>query len=158
MTRMAVDQILYLLDEAFDGGGWHSLLTNLTTVTLNDWSGPPPGGKRSIRDLVQHVGACKLMYDNHAFGAADLRWGSPAVEGTGRIDSIAAATEWLREGQARLRRSVAALGDADLIRVRKTHWGEMKETRWIVRTMIEHDLYHAGEINHVRALLQQNDS
>ena len=23
--------------------------------------------------------------------------------------------------------------------------------------MIEHDLYHAGEINHIRALHQQND-
>jgi hypothetical protein len=34
-----------------------------------------------------------------------------------------------------------------------TSWGELKETRWI----IQHDLYHAGEINHIRALHQQND-
>jgi hypothetical protein len=38
-----------------------------------------------------------------------------------------------------------------------TNWGELKETRWIIAVMIEHDPYHAGEINHLRALHQQND-
>ena len=33
----------------------------------------------------------------------------------------------------------------------------MKESRWIIAVMIEHDLYHAGEINHIRALRQGND-
>jgi hypothetical protein len=31
------------------------------------------------------------------------------------------------------------------------------ETRWIIKSMIEHDLYHAGEINRMRALRQEND-
>ena len=34
----------------------------------------------------------------------------------------------------------------------------MMETRWLISAMIEHDLYHSGEINHVRALLQGNDA
>ena len=38
-----------------------------------------------------------------------------------------------------------------------TNWGEMKETRWIITVMIQHDLYHAGEINHIRSLRQQSD-
>jgi hypothetical protein len=33
----------------------------------------------------------------------------------------------------------------------------MKETRWIIKSMIERDLYHAGEINRMRALRQRND-
>jgi len=33
----------------------------------------------------------------------------------------------------------------------------MKETRWLIGVMIEHDLYHAGEINHLRALRHGND-
>ena len=33
----------------------------------------------------------------------------------------------------------------------------MKETRWIIKSMIEHDLYHAGEDNRMRALGQRND-
>jgi hypothetical protein len=38
-----------------------------------------------------------------------------------------------------------------------TNWGEQKETRWIITAMIQHDLYHAGEINHLRALIQGTD-
>jgi hypothetical protein len=29
-------------------------------------------------------------------------------------------------------------------------------TRWIVSSKIQHDLYHTGEINHIRALRQRN--
>ena len=47
--------------------------------------------------------------------------------------------------------------DAELLKPRRTNWGEMKETRWIIKSMIEHDLYHAGEINRMRALRQRND-
>jgi hypothetical protein len=38
-----------------------------------------------------------------------------------------------------------------------TNWGELKVTRWIIAVTIEHDPYHAGEIDHLRALHQQND-
>jgi len=38
-----------------------------------------------------------------------------------------------------------------------TSWDELKETRWIINMIIQHDLYHAGEINHLRVLHQQND-
>ena len=51
--------------------------------------------------------------------------------------------------------SVEALtDDAELLRER---WGEMKETRWIIKSMIEHDISHAGEINRIRALRQNGD-
>ncbi len=53
--------------------------------------------------------------------------------------------------------SVETLSDADLGVPRKTNWGELAETRWIVSVLIEHDLYHSGEINHIRALRQGND-
>jgi hypothetical protein len=31
------------------------------------------------------------------------------------------------------------------------------ETRRVIELMIQHPLYHIGEINHIRALLQGND-
>jgi hypothetical protein len=67
------------------------------------------------------------------------------------------AKRWLTEGQRRLRTSVAVLGDEDLLRLRRAPWGELAETRWLISVMIEHDLYHAGEINHLRALHQETD-
>ena len=50
-----------------------------------------------------------------------------------------------------------ALDNGELLRPRMTNWGELKETRWIIATLIEHDLYHAGEINHIRSLRRQQD-
>ncbi len=156
MTAPAVDLLLYLLDEAFAGDGWHSLLGNLRGVTPEEWCWTPPGGRRSICDVVRHVGGCKFMYENHAFGDATFGWGHPLVAGDDALVD-AAAVGWLREGHARLRRGVAGLDAADLDRLRPTNWGELKATRWIVAMTIQHDLYHAGEINHLRALYRGKD-
>jgi len=158
MTALSAAQLVHLLDEAFQGTDWHSLLGNLDSVTPEDWLWVPAGGQRSIRDIVRHVGACKFMSHNHAFGDARLTWDDPLVEGRGRLSTIAEAALWLREGHERLRESVALLDDAELLRPRLTNWDELKETGWIIATsVIQHDLYHAGEINHLRALHQGAD-
>jgi hypothetical protein len=47
--------------------------------------------------------------------------------------------------------------DAELDFERLANWGEYLPTRFIIRIMLEHDVYHAGEINHLRAVLQGND-
>lgn len=157
MAAEGVTQLLYLLDEAFQGPQWHSLLGNLRSLDAEDWGWVPPGGDRSIRDIVRHVGGSKLMYHNHAFGDAKLTWDDPLVDGGEALSSVTTALAWLRQGHERLRQSIAVLNDAELLRERATNWGELKETRWIVATMIQHDLYHAGEINHIRSLRQGND-
>jgi uncharacterized damage-inducible protein DinB len=157
-ATLAVSQLLYLLDEAFDGTTeWHSFLGNLRSVTPEDWLWVPPGGERSIRDIVGHVGGCKLMYHDYAFGGGTLTWDDPLVKGDAALARSESAAAWLCEGQERLRSAIAALDDGELPRVRMTNWGELAETRWIIAVMIQHDLYHAGEINHLRSLRQQSD-
>ena len=53
---------------------------------------------------------------------------------------------------------MAALPDDTQLDVaRLTNWGEHRPTRWIVASMITHDAYHAGEINHLRSLLSGDD-
>jgi hypothetical protein len=157
MKAPAISQLIYLLDEAFQGTEWHSLLGNLHSVTSEDWLWVPPGGQRSIRDIVGHIGGCKFMYQNHAFGDGKLTWDDPLVDGRVVLSTISEALGWLREGQERLRQSIVALDDAELLRPRMTNWGELKETRWIIAVMIEHDLYHAGEINHLHSLRLRHD-
>jgi uncharacterized damage-inducible protein DinB len=156
----AVDQLLHLMDEAFEGKGkdWHSLLRNLGSVPAEAWRWAPPGGVRSVRDLAQHVGACKYMCANHTFGDATFNWEDPLVVGDGALANADSAIAWLREGQERLRRALAGLDDAELARPRPTYWGMPRETWWTLSVMIQHDLYHSGEINHVRALFQGDDS
>lgn len=158
MTRQAIESYLSLLDDAFAGPDWHSLLGNLTTVAPEDWEWVLPGGARSIRAIVRHVGRGKLVAHDQAFGGKTLTW--DGVGGDEETVDIPSAIAWLRLGHERLRGGVAALADdAELLRPRRTNWGELRETRWIiVVTMIQQDLYHAGEINHLRSLHQSNDA
>jgi uncharacterized damage-inducible protein DinB len=150
MTSTEVSQLLWLLDEAFDGENWHSLANNVKAVDQRDWNRIPDGGDRSVKEIVEHIGVCKLMYENHAFGDAKLSWDDQLVDRD--ISTIPTAIEWLTACHERLKNSVAALTDAELSRPRKSHAGTMKETRWLIAVMIEHDLYHSGEINLIRSL------
>lgn len=158
MSRAGVDQLLYLMDTAFEGEREHSLLSNLRSVTEDDWTSAPAEAHRSIFDIVRHVGECKYVYENHAFGDCSMRWDRPGTVPTVESDvAKAGAIDRLREGQRLLRERVAALDDEELLTPRRTNWGERYETRRIIAIMIQHDLYHAGEINHLRALRQGND-
>ncbi len=162
MGDVAIQQLLYLMDEAFEAHGEHgehALLNNLRSVHDNDWRWLPPNGGRSIFDIVQHVGECKYVYDSHAFGDGSMRWDRPATVLTIDIrQTPAEIIEWLRQGQQPLRDHVAALqDDGELLAPRKANWGEEYQTRWLINTMIQHDLYHGGEINHIRSLKQEND-
>jgi hypothetical protein len=40
---------------------------------------------------------------------------------------------------------------------RKAHWGQLVPTILLIDIMHEHDVYHAGEINRTRGMLQGND-
>ena len=158
MTMVAVEALLYQLDAAFEGEDWHSVLGNLRAVRPEHWLWVPPGGRRSVRDIVSHVGSCKYMYENQAFGDATFHWDDPLVSGVDVPGDAPSTIAWVREGHARLRRSITRLEDADLVRPRRHHSGKVRETRWIITIIIQHDLYHAGEINHIRALACGDDA
>ena len=133
-------------------------MTNLSTVDEGMWRARVPGAARTIESMVLHVGSCKLMYDDHAFGAGALRWEDRAVQPWPEGGApMADALPWLHETHRRFAEHVAALADDDLGTPRMTNWGELRPTRWIVAAMVGHDFYHAGEINHLRSLLSGED-
>jgi hypothetical protein len=160
-----IDELAYLLDEAFRGGGIEetnesqSLIANLVTVDDAAWRAAPPTGTRTVESIVLHVGSCKIMYDDYAFGDGTLTWDDPNVlpwhaGEAPRADAI----EWLRNAHDRLIAHVRMLTDGDLRQLRAANWGEKRETRWMLSTLLQHDAYHAGEINHIRALLAGDDA
>jgi uncharacterized damage-inducible protein DinB len=159
-SHVAIDTFAWLIQEAFEGDPSHSLLANLQDLREADWSAVPAGSGRSIADILEHVGWSKWMYEDYAFGSASLRGDRPplvpaAGERSRPRDELLA---WLTEGHRRWLASVRGLtDDAELDRERLTNWGERLPTRDIIRIMIAHDFYHAGEINHLRALLQGTD-
>jgi DinB superfamily len=177
MSRSAVDHLVYLLDEAFEGKeqGWHSVLGNLASVTGDDWLWVPPDGVRSIRTLVAHVGGSLWLYYDRAFGNCE-KFGNPILSWDAHIDELGVGAEEL-QGPTRLanepamrdvvawatarfrafRDAVSTLDDEGLLQERPTHWGQPRPVRWFAGVMIQHCSYHAGEINHIRALHQGND-
>ncbi|MFL5768578.1 MAG: DUF664 domain-containing protein, partial [Chloroflexota bacterium] len=92
------------------------------------------------------------------FGSRTLEWMTADVEPFRTGGSPEEVLVWLEAAHARLVGHVAALADdAELETPRMTNWGELRPTRWIVAAMITHDAYHAGEINHIRSLLDGDD-
>lgn len=164
MLGRGVQELLYLLDEAFVGAGIEesgesqSLLTNLATVDERTWRSVPPGASRTVEAMMLHVGSCKVMYADYAFGGQSLQWDDRAVQPWPEGEApMARVLDWLRETHRQFVEPVAALRDEDLDAPRMTNWGDMRPTRWIIAAIIGHDFYHAGEINHLRSLLSGED-
>jgi len=159
-SHIAIDTLAWLIEDAFQGDLSHSLLTNLHDLKDNEWSSLPTGAGRSVADILEHVGWCKWMYENYAFGSATMRGDQPPLIPLygARSRPHGELLSWLTEGHKRWLASVRALSsDAELEKERLTNWGERLPTRVIIRIMIAHDIYHAGEINHLRALLNGID-
>lgn len=158
MPRERIDQLLELMDRAFESHE-HSLIVNLRSVRDESWSLLPENASRSIRNITAHLGLFKFIYANHAFRGADMGYGDPpATPDATRLQSTSAAMEWLREAHAYLTGCIGELqDDEELDAPRKAHWGEFLPTYDLIVIMLEHDLYHAGEINRTRALLQHDD-
>lgn len=159
-SRVALDTLCWLIEEAFNGESPDSLISNLRDLRAEDWNAIPPGGGRSIADILEHVGWSKWMYEDCAFGNASLHGDQPPLipAGGARSRPHEELLVWLKDGHQKWLSSVRALADdTELDRERLTNWGELLPTRSIIRIMIAHDYYHAGEINHLRSLLQGND-
>jgi uncharacterized damage-inducible protein DinB len=154
----AVETIAYLLDQAFEGSEFHSLIGNLSAVDTEMWHARLPESVRTIGEIALHVGSCKVMYRDHAFGTAALTWESPEVEPwPPREARMADVIPWLRATHAAVMADVRGLADDDLLTPRRANWGDMRETRWLLATLAEHDTYHAGEINRMRTILSGED-
>jgi hypothetical protein len=160
VAHTVIDTLCWMIEEAFNGANSDSLLSNLRDIRAEDWTLLPPGGGRSIADILEHVGWCKWMYEDYAFGSASLHGDQPPLipEGGARSRPNHKLLEWLKEGHNKWLNSVRLLKDDQELEIeRLTNWGERLPTRTILRIMIGHDYYHAGEINHLRALLQGTD-
>ena len=160
-SRTQLDALIWLSNEAFEGDPDQSLFANLKDLQLDDWTALPAGGGRSIASILEHVGWSKWMYENFAFDGGTLRGDQPPMvppdgERARPRDELLA---WIREGHARWLHSLASLpGDRALDELRPTNWGDQVSTRIQIRVLIAHDYYHAGEINHLRAILHGTDS
>ncbi len=153
-----IEQFLYLFDSAFEHSE-QSILANLKSVRDEDWTALPHGAKRSILDIVAHVGMFKYMYPGSAFRNREFDYrDDPVSPPKSTLTSKDVAIDWLRQAHAYLVDAFSELADdTELAEPRPAHWGDLLPTRRLMAIVLEHDTYHAGEINRTRALLQGND-
>lgn len=101
----------------------------------------------SIAGIVWHVAAWKAVA---ATGLASGTFPSP-----GEVEppdpSWDGRREWLRDGQARLAAALSGIGTAALGE-RVTLEGEEMTVALLFTHMMEHDQYHAGQVNLLRQL------
>ena len=159
-SHTAIDTLVWLSEDAFEGDPAQSLLANVRELRDEDWTGLPANAHRTIAEIVEHVAWAKWMYTDYAFGSASLAGDQPPMVPAGGAgarprDELLA---WLREGHGRWLAAMRALADdTELDRPRLANWGERLPTRTLARILLAHDFYHAGEINHLRALLHGSD-
>jgi hypothetical protein len=153
-----LDHLLEETASEFGRNHWHSLIRNLSTVRPEDWDALPPGGGRTIRELTMHIGKAWPFYANHAFGDGTRAWRDDPVNGFEPGTTPESITAWLRAAHAEFRNAIAILSDDQLSKpCLEMEGGPAWDVRRLVENQIQHTLYHVGEINHLRALLQGND-
>lgn len=164
MPRIAIDTLGRMLDAAYRTDPFHGLRRNLDSVMPEEWEIRPPDAATppaeqatdvfAIAEIVQHVAGAKFMYTNHAFGDAAMQWSDIPLPPSRDRDGLLV---WLDEGHTAFAAGLAALAD-DTQLEEKRPWpgGFQLPVSFMVATIINHDLYHSGEINRQRALLRHS--
>jgi len=150
-SRAVAQDILWRMDQAWSEDRWHALWSHLEGLTWEEAAWRPMEGRRTILNILAHLGLCKIMYWEYAFGPARMTW----LE-TGDLlpkeEDVGMWRVWLQAAHEQFRSAVKELTDEELPKPRLANWGEELPARTIINIMIEHDLYHAGEINYIRGL------
>lgn len=136
------------LKRAFEGDAWHGppLMEALRGVTADRAAAKPIAGAHSIWEIVLHVAAwedaVRRRLGGEPVSLSDAEdW--PAVGEAGDA-AWKEALEKLRSGHMALRRAVAKLSDA---RLKEEAPGATYTVYHLVHGVIQHDLYHAGQIS-----------
>jgi uncharacterized damage-inducible protein DinB len=140
---------------AFEGDAWHgpSVLELLQDVTAEEAAARPVKGAHSIWEVALHIGAWDAIVVRRMAGetvveVADAEdWPQPAPSAA----AWEATRQALREGNLRLRQAIAAF---DGTRLAAPVPGKDYDYRFMLHGIVQHDLYHAGQIALLKRAVQ----
>jgi uncharacterized damage-inducible protein DinB len=164
MSRVAIEFLARRMEAAYRVDPFHALRKNLESVRPEEWAVRPAQWSAevfgdqpelSICDLALHVGGAKYMYADCAFGDASLEWGAIAMPPALDMRDV---LEWLDAGHKLLADGLASLHDDDELHAdRPAPWRVPMRRELLLGIVINHDLYHSGDVNRQRALLRGAD-
>jgi uncharacterized damage-inducible protein DinB len=152
-----IDRILDQMDRAFSADAWHgpSLMSTLEGLSAEDASKHVIRGAHSIWELVHHLGSWNAIVLNRLRGedaelTAERDW-PPVWE----VSETAwqRAVENLSDSHARLRNFVKSIEDDQLDRTAAKTNGASTSRYVILHGVIQHNLYHAGQVAILRKAL-----
>lgn len=150
-----IERILDQMDRAFSGEAWHgpSLMAVLDGISAENAAKRPIPQAHSIWELVHHVRAWnaivqRRLQDEIVKVTPEMDWPPvPAVSETAWQSALAD----LKQSRAQLRQTVERLTDAQLAE-KPPH---LPDSRYVLlHGVIQHDLYHAGQIAVLKKALQ----
>lgn len=142
-----VERIVDQLKRAFEGEAWHgpSVLEIIEVVTSRQAAARPIAGAHSIWELVLHIGAweqaiVRRLSGDRAQLPTEDNW--PPVTATDE-EAWGRTTRLLQQGHHELRSAIAGLDDS---RLDQPIIEGMSSVYVQLHGLIQHDLYHAGQI------------
>lgn len=142
-----IERIETQLKLAFEGGAWHGpgVLETLEGVTARQAAAHPLAGVHSIWELVVHIaaweGACRRRLGGDRAELPTAEDWPPVTDTTEAAWAITKSA--LIEGHHKLRESITFLTDA---RLDEPILQGMPSVYVTIHGVIQHDLYHAGQI------------
>jgi len=147
-------QLLRLVDEAFSAHAWHgpTLWASIRGLESGRAAWRPAPNRHNIWELVVHAAYWKHVVRRRLTGRVGRRF---PLRGTNWFERPSGPRTWradvqlLAEEHEELRRVVAELEPGAL--ERPVH-GKRDTTAYTIRGIAAHDLYHAGQIQLLKAL------
>lgn len=156
----ATELLQTMLGRAWSKSAWHAFTKALKGLTEEDARWLPPAYKGwpfmngSILDIAFHVAGDKHVQINHALGDGKLTWPQVRKGFNEAGGDLKAALSLGEEGQRLLQEALAGIGEDEMSQVRRCAGGIKMRTDELFMMLIEHDLYHAGQVMYIRCVLE----
>lgn len=155
---MNVKSLLQYQESAFAKSPWHSLRAALKGVSEDVFFWVPPKYHGfpwmdgSIRDIVYHVTGDKLVQISAAFEGGMLTWDALKVEL--EKENMKTMMSQLEEAHKKVVQKLRDLDDEELLLKVKAWSGKRMSIMDFFLMLIEHDIYHAGQIRYIRNIAE----
>jgi len=154
----ALKILLRLIDEGYGTRAWHgtNLRGSLRGLTEREASRRPAPGRHNIWEIAVHAAYWKYAVRRRLLGE---KRGSFPLKGSNWFTRPAPGADWnedlrmLGEVHRSMRRAVASLREADLWKKSK---GSSQVNAKIVSGIGAHDIYHAGQIQLIKRLINRS--